>query len=163
LQPLCEHRQAGLRFLIIGVQAFEHTDALQTLGLLRPRRQRPRCRRAAQKRDEVAPPHWLIPPVLSAKDSTTWAWQETAPLRHFNAANVAVGSKSVIAVISAARPFPPMNRHSPAPIERPLRARKRHMHRSKRIAIIRSPRRRGRAAFSIVLRAAARRRTDRTS
>jgi hypothetical protein len=50
-------------------------------------------RRAAQKRDEVAPPHWLIPPVLSTKDSTTWVWQGTAALRHFNPANVAVGSR----------------------------------------------------------------------
>src|SRR5262245_28993001 len=48
--------------------------------------------------------------------------QETAALRDFNPAYVGSGSKSVIAVMFAARPLPPMNRHSPAPIERPLRA-----------------------------------------
>src|SRR5262249_33756885 len=36
--------------------------------LLRPRRERPRCRTAAQKRDELAPFHFPIPPVLRTKD-----------------------------------------------------------------------------------------------
>jgi hypothetical protein len=62
--------------------------------LLPARCDRPRRRCAAKKRDELAAPHWLILPVLLIEDSTIWVWQETAALRHFNPANVAVGSKS---------------------------------------------------------------------
>jgi hypothetical protein len=35
----------------------EHADAAHPLGLLRPRRERPREGRAAEQRDEKAPPH----------------------------------------------------------------------------------------------------------
>jgi hypothetical protein len=35
----------------------QHTNPLHPLGLLRPRRERPRCRRAAEKRDERASLH----------------------------------------------------------------------------------------------------------
>ena len=35
----------------------EHADAPHPLGLLRARRDRPRCRRTAEKRDELAPSH----------------------------------------------------------------------------------------------------------
>ena len=57
LQPLQERREAGLSFRIVRGQAHEHADAPHPLGLLRARRERPRGRRAAEKRDELAPPH----------------------------------------------------------------------------------------------------------
>ena len=56
LKPLQERRVAGLRFRIIRRKGIEHTDAPHTLALLRTRAERPRCRRAAEKRDELAPP-----------------------------------------------------------------------------------------------------------
>src|SRR5262245_17081988 len=60
--------------------------------LLCPRRERPR-RRAADQRDEIAPFHCPMPPVLSdRKDSTPKLRQETAALRDFNPANVSCGS-----------------------------------------------------------------------
>ena len=57
LQPLQERRVASLPFRIVRGQIHEYTDAPHSLGLLRPRRERPRCRRAAEQRDELAPPH----------------------------------------------------------------------------------------------------------
>ena len=54
LQPLQERPEAGLRFRIVRGQVHEHADAPHPLGLLRPRRERPRRRRAAEQRDELA-------------------------------------------------------------------------------------------------------------
>src|SRR5262249_4889392 len=51
--------------------------------LLRPRRERPRGRRA-EKRDELAAFHCPVPPVLPTAKYHTWARQETAALRAFN-------------------------------------------------------------------------------
>jgi hypothetical protein len=55
-----ERREAGLKFRIVRGCGQEYADAPHPLGLLRPRSQRPRDRRAAEKRDELAPPH--VPP-----------------------------------------------------------------------------------------------------
>ena len=52
-----ERREAGLCFRIIRGQVHEHADAPHPLGLLRVRRERPRRRRAADQRDELAPSH----------------------------------------------------------------------------------------------------------
>ena len=57
LQPLQERRDAGLTFRIVRGCGHEHADAPHPLGLLRARRERPRGRRAAEKRDELAPLH----------------------------------------------------------------------------------------------------------
>jgi hypothetical protein len=38
-----------------------HADAPHPFGLLRARRERPCGYTAAEKRDELPPPHWLIP------------------------------------------------------------------------------------------------------
>ena len=59
LQPLQERRDAGLRFRIVRGCGHEHADAPHPLGLLRARRERPRRRRAAEQRDELAPPHGI--------------------------------------------------------------------------------------------------------
>src|SRR5215203_3698536 len=53
-QPLLERPDAGLIFRIVRGCGQEHADALH--ALLRTRRERP-CYRAAECRDEVAPPH----------------------------------------------------------------------------------------------------------
>src|SRR5262249_35736869 len=57
LQALRESGEPGLTFRIIGGEIHEHADAPHRLALLRARRERPRCRRAAEQRDEGAPPH----------------------------------------------------------------------------------------------------------
>ena len=56
-QPLQERPDAGLKFRIVRGCGQEHADAPHPLGLLRARRERPRRRRAAEQRDELAPPH----------------------------------------------------------------------------------------------------------
>ena len=56
LQPLQERRYSGLPFRIVLGQVRKHADATHSLRLLRARRERPCRRRAAEQRDEVAPP-----------------------------------------------------------------------------------------------------------
>ena len=61
VQPNCASScrnaaDAGLTFRIVRGCEVQHADAPHTLALLRARRERPR-RRAAEKRDELAPPH----------------------------------------------------------------------------------------------------------
>jgi hypothetical protein len=53
-QPLKERSDAGLSFGVLRGQRHEHADAPHALGLLRPRRQRP-CNRRAAERDELPP------------------------------------------------------------------------------------------------------------
>ena len=55
LQPLRERGDADGSFRIVGSHAHQHADAPHPLALLRPRRERPRRRRAAEQRDELAP------------------------------------------------------------------------------------------------------------
>src|SRR5262249_47501124 len=57
LQPLQECREASLALRIVCRQAHEHADAPHALPLLRARRGRPSCSRAAEERDELAPLH----------------------------------------------------------------------------------------------------------
>ena len=67
LQPLQERSDAGLRFRIVRDQVREHADATHPLGLLRARRERPRSRRAAEERDELAPFHRRMSPALQTE------------------------------------------------------------------------------------------------
>ena len=60
-------------------------------GLLRARRERPRgC--AAEKRDELAPFHWPMPPVLRTERIAHLGTEETAALRDFNPGYDCLGS-----------------------------------------------------------------------
>src|SRR4030095_6311537 len=52
-----ERCHAVLTLRIVGRVRHEHADAPHPLALLRARRQRPRDRRAAEQRDELAPLH----------------------------------------------------------------------------------------------------------
>jgi hypothetical protein len=65
LQPLQERPDAGLKFGIIRACGQQHADPPRAIGLLRARRERPRCR-TAEKRDELAPFHSI---TLSASAS----------------------------------------------------------------------------------------------
>src|SRR5262249_48954504 len=57
LQPLCERGNTSVPFRIVSSQIDEHADASHPLGFLRPRRKRPRSRRATEHRDELPAPH----------------------------------------------------------------------------------------------------------
>jgi hypothetical protein len=57
LQRLNESNNPSLPVRIIGTRVHQHADAAHPLTLLRPRRDRPRCRRTAEQCDERAPPH----------------------------------------------------------------------------------------------------------
>src|SRR5262249_46795139 len=61
LQALVERRNSVLTIRIVGSPVHEQADAPHAIGLLRARHQRPRRRRAADKRDEVAASHGLTP------------------------------------------------------------------------------------------------------
>src|SRR5262249_33142866 len=68
LQGLPEHYGANLRLGIALLVTHEQTDSPDALALLRPRRQRPCRRRAAQERDDLAPSHHSM--TSSARAST---------------------------------------------------------------------------------------------
>src|SRR5262245_51650501 len=53
-QRLMERSDAGLKFHIIRSCGQNYSDPPHSLGLLRPRRERP-CSRTAEQRDEIAP------------------------------------------------------------------------------------------------------------
>src|SRR5215467_1039948 len=58
LEALQECSVTGLRFPVVRSQAHYDTDAPDALGLLRPRRERPRGRGTAEQRDEQQPSGW---------------------------------------------------------------------------------------------------------
>src|SRR5262249_43819222 len=66
MQQLYEHRETSLLGCRFG-RTHEHADPSHPVGLLRPRRERPRRRSAAQQRDELAPLHSI---TSSARAST---------------------------------------------------------------------------------------------
>ena len=55
LKALPERRDPSLRFRVALGIPYQRSDAPYPLGLLSPRRNRPRRRRAAEQRDELAP------------------------------------------------------------------------------------------------------------
>src|SRR5262249_40713231 len=89
----------GLSLGIVGSSGGEHADAPHSLGLLRPRRERPR-RRAAYKRHEIASVHSSTSPPCHRSWIEAGRYQrlptgtgkhtpvrgETAPVRHFHPA-----------------------------------------------------------------------------
>src|SRR5262249_28296911 len=56
-KPSPESREARRHFRIVLDQGRQHGDPANSFGLLCERSERPRCRRAAEQRDEVAPFH----------------------------------------------------------------------------------------------------------
>src|SRR5262249_51265847 len=100
-QPLMERREAGLIFRIVRGCGQENTDAPHTLALLPARRERPR-RRAAEKRNELAPFELiqLHPlPIESPRNSIAdcqASSQRLAALRDFGSAYRRFGSTARI-------------------------------------------------------------------
>src|SRR5262249_30562280 len=74
--------------------------------LLRARRERPRCRRAAEKRDELAPPHGssLRPGTPEQAEAITFGADAVLCITANLTANVSVGSKAVR--LEASKCFP---------------------------------------------------------
>jgi hypothetical protein len=63
---LRERREAKLRLRIVLVVLSEHADPPHALGLLRPRREWPR-RRRAKPRDELSPSHLSSPRLIVSR------------------------------------------------------------------------------------------------
>jgi hypothetical protein len=76
LQPLQKRADAGLSFRIVRGQMHKHADAPHPAGL-RPHRERPRSRRAAEQRDELAAPHSITSAVRALLHRTKFL--HTAP------------------------------------------------------------------------------------
>ena len=93
-QPLQQCTHARLISEIICRCGQENADAPHPLRPLRPCRERPRGRRAAEKGDERAPVHCQDPPSRASdrKDSTPRYAKETAALRDFDPAYDRSGS-----------------------------------------------------------------------
>jgi hypothetical protein len=82
LQALQKYPVARLSERIVGSKVIEHPDAPDTLArLLRARRQRPRGRRTAEQRDELAPPHSRTSLARATKTSGKVMPREAAVLR----------------------------------------------------------------------------------
>src|SRR5215831_15023853 len=67
-EPLLERPDPGLKVRIVRDGVQEHADAPHPLALLRPCPERPRCRRAAEQYDELAPLHvdFALPLIASS-------------------------------------------------------------------------------------------------
>ena len=68
--------------------AHEHADAPHPLGLLRARRERPRRRRAAEQRDELAPPHSITSSARASSVGGTSRPSALAVLRLMTSSNL---------------------------------------------------------------------------
>src|SRR5262245_51264999 len=81
-QRLQERPDTGLKFSIVCGRGQDHADAPHPLQLLRPCRERPRKRRAADQRDELAPPnHSITSSARASNDGGTSSPSVLAVLR----------------------------------------------------------------------------------
>src|SRR5262249_13995918 len=84
----CRNAAPQLHFRIALGQAHQHADPPHTLGgLLRARHERPR-RRAAEQRDELAPPHSITSSARSKKDSEIVKPSALAAVRLITSSNL---------------------------------------------------------------------------
>src|SRR5215471_394886 len=66
LETLQERAEAGLKFPIVRSRGQENANEAHLLALLRPRRNRPSRRRAAEQRDELAARHSITSPAMAS-------------------------------------------------------------------------------------------------
>src|SRR5262245_59246644 len=76
-----ERCDAGLSLRIVRSYVHKHADPPHALGLLRAYRERPRGRRAAEQRDELAPAHSITSSARPDKGSGTVMPSALAVLR----------------------------------------------------------------------------------
>src|SRR5262245_50805173 len=84
-EPFNQGFEIGPLFLGTG-SVPKHPDYRNSSRLLRARRERPRCCRAADQRDEIAPFQCPMSPVLPTGRIAHLGMEETAAVRDFNAA-----------------------------------------------------------------------------
>src|SRR5262249_36931814 len=70
-EPLHECRHASLKLWIVRGARHQYPDAPHSLRLLRARRERPHCCRAAEQRDEVAPLHSITSSARASSEGGT--------------------------------------------------------------------------------------------
>src|SRR6516162_5200331 len=83
-----ERRDAGLSFRIVGGEVHEYANAPHALSLLRARCERPRNRRAAEQRDERAPPHSITSSARASSVGGTSRPSVLAVLRLITSSNL---------------------------------------------------------------------------
>src|SRR5262249_8715401 len=126
----------------------EHADVAHPLTLLRPRRQWPSGRRAAEHRDEIASPHGALP---QARQITTLvAFVDHFAVRSGTGTNDRLGSNPALRRSPPHDRFPPPERTWPDHLVMSQKCQERtyavQQIDMRGCAITRSPRRRGRAA-----------------
>src|SRR5262245_3945018 len=89
LQCLPERRNAGLAFGIVCGYGHKNTDPPHAITLLRPRRHRPRRRRAAEQRDELAASdHSITSSARASRSSGTLRPRALAVFRLMTSSNL---------------------------------------------------------------------------
>src|SRR5262249_38279129 len=81
LESLLKFGDYGLSFPIAPSIRHQHADPPHALGLLRPRRERPRRRRAAEQRDELAALHSITSSALNRTEVGSSRPSDLAVLR----------------------------------------------------------------------------------
>src|SRR5262249_34511955 len=87
-QALRESRQPRVSFRIVRSERGKHADAAHPRRLLRARRKWPCCRRAADERDELAPPHSITSSARADKVGGTSRPSTFAVLRLMTNSNL---------------------------------------------------------------------------
>src|SRR5262245_32051710 len=106
-ERLCERGEPGLPLGIVRGDIREHADAPRAFDLLRARRERPRGRRAAEQRDELAARYHSITSLSSARSlSGTWRPSAFAVLRLITSSNLVGCMTGKVAGLAPLRIFP---------------------------------------------------------
>src|SRR5262249_28777615 len=112
LQRLDESSHEILSFSIMSGEWGEHADAPHALALLRPHRKRPRRRRSAEQRDELAPLHSMTSSARASRVGATSMPSALAVLR------LMINSKRVACSMGRSAGFVPFKTLSTSAIER---------------------------------------------
>src|SRR6516164_8765680 len=89
LKTLRKRREAGQPLRIVRLHSHQHADASHPLGLLRARRERPRDRRAAEQRDELAALHSITSSAVPSSVAGTSSPRTLAVCRLITNSNFA--------------------------------------------------------------------------
>src|SRR5262245_8181922 len=112
LQPLMKRRHASLYLWIVRGHARQHANP--SYALLRSRRERPRCGRAADERDDLASFHACCPKSEDCTLPHRCKKCRVCASQQILAANVRVGSRAAVRATLALSPLCPPKRKSEA-------------------------------------------------